>query len=140
MLSTFIDERASEILSIYDTIWGAALKDFNKLNRHWLPYSLAVDPETGDAVFSMTVAGYAIEDLDVTFSNEGVLTIKSKASAKEDKLEYLHKGLATRAFTFALAMHPLYTLKEATLKHGILKVFFAKKAVKTKKVEVQSSL
>ena len=73
---------------------------------------------------TMAVAGFAEEDIDIT-AHGNQLTISGKTAEEEEKTdghEYLHKGIAARAFErkFSLADH--VQVIGAELKHGLLTV------------------
>ncbi|MGE0612820.1 MAG: Hsp20 family protein [Hyphomicrobiales bacterium] len=70
---------------------------------------------------SMAVAGFGEKDLDIEVK-ENTLTIRGERKQTEEKSEYLHRGIATRAFErrFQLADH--VEIKGAELVNGLLHV------------------
>ena len=70
---------------------------------------------------SMAVAGFGEKDLDIEVK-ENTLTIRGERKTTEEKSEYLHRGIATRAFErrFQLADH--VEIKGAELTNGLLHV------------------
>ena len=67
----------------------------------------------------MALAGYKKGDIDVTV-NDGVLTVKGKSS--EEKEDFVHRGIARRAFMKQLQLSEYVECKGAKLEDGILKV------------------
>ena len=69
------------------------------------PYNIA---KTGDDAYriSIAVAGFGRDDLGVEV-RDGVLVVKGKTAADANGVEYLHRGIAGRAFErrFQLAEH-----------------------------------
>jgi molecular chaperone IbpA len=100
------------------------------------PYNIEV---TGENAYRLTmaVAGFAAEDLDITVKENALLV--GGRSRKEEATEYLHHGLARRAFErrFQLADHIKVT--GAALENGLLHVDLAREipeAMKPRKVEI----
>jgi molecular chaperone IbpA len=100
------------------------------------PYNIEV---TGENTYRLTmaVAGFAAEDLDITVKENELLV--SGRSKKEERAQYLHHGLARRAFErrFQLADH--IKVAGAALENGLLHVDLAREipeAMKPRKVEI----
>ncbi len=102
------------------------------------PYNIEV---TGENAYRLTmaVAGFAPENLDITIKeNELVITGKAKKD-EEEQTEYLHRGLARRAFErhFDLADH--IKVKDANVDNGLLHVNLLREvpeANKPRKIEI----
>ena len=67
----------------------------------------------------MAVAGYKKSDIDVQVQ-DGVLSIEGKSS--EDKEDFVHRGIAKRAFKKQLQLSEYVECKGAKLEDGMLKV------------------
>ena len=103
------------------------------------PYNIE---RTGENAYriTMAVAGFGESDLSIE-SRENTLTVKGeKADAdSETEVEYLHRGIAGRAFErrFQLADH--VEVKGASLKNGLLHVDLVRvipEAMKPRKIEI----
>jgi len=70
-------------------------------------------------ILEMAVAGYKKSDIDVQVQ-EGVLSIKGKST--EDEEDFVHRGIAKRAFTKQLQLSEYVECKGAELEDGMLKV------------------
>lgn len=86
------------------------------------PYNIEKTAEDAYQI-AMAVAGFSQEDLDISVEH-GVLIVRGEKKtddAGEDK-NYLHRGIATRAFEqrFQLADH--VEVKEARIEHGMLTI------------------
>ena len=81
---------------------------------------------------TMAVAGFAAEDLEI-MSQENVLVITGKARKEEETAQYLHRGIAGRAFErrFQLADHIKVT--GAALANGLLHVDLVREIPETLK-------
>jgi molecular chaperone IbpA len=124
-----------------DDIFTNSFMDFQKRFKSFLPYNFSVNKKDCTARFSMAVAGFTSDDLDVYYT-DGILTIKNKPTITEpdEGFEYVHKGLATRVFEFAMPINPLYQIIEARLTNGLLSVEFKKtKPSESTKVEIKTT-
>lgn len=100
------------------------------------PYNIEV---TGENAYRLTmaVAGFAADDLDLTVKENELLV--SGRSRKEERTQFLHRGLARRAFErrFQLADH--IKVIGAALENGLLHVDLVREipeAMKPRKVEI----
>jgi molecular chaperone IbpA len=84
------------------------------------PYNIE---KTGENAYriTMAVAGFSAEELNLTVQ-EGVLTVTGKAGKDEEPKQYLHRGIARRAFErrFELADH--IQVSAANLANGLLHI------------------
>ena len=70
-------------------------------------------------ILEMAVAGYKKSDIDVNVT-DGVLSIEGKSSDKEE--DFVHKGIAKRAFQRQLQLSEYVECTGAKLEDGMLKV------------------
>ncbi len=90
---------------------------------------------------TMAVAGFAEDDIEVTFQENLLLVSgQKKESAEEKEAEYLYRGIATRAFErrFQIADHVRVT--GAELKDGLLRIELAlelPEAIKPRRIEIR---
>jgi molecular chaperone IbpA len=101
------------------------------------PYNIE---KTGEDAYQITlaVAGFGIHDLNMEI-REGQLVIVGKGDNDGDDAEYLHRGIARRAFErrFQLADH--VEVKGADLKDGLLVVDLLREipeAMKPRRIEI----
>ena len=90
----------------------------------------------------IAVAGFGEEDLDIE-TKDGLLTVAGRKTPAEDapEREFLHRGIAHRAFErrFQLADH--VEVKAADLVDGLLKVDLVREipeAMKPRKIDIRS--
>ena len=88
--------------------------------RTYPPYNIVRVDENSYRI-TLAVAGFAEEDLEVEL-HDNRLKITGRIHETEDDVEYLHRGIAGRAFerTFQLADH--IQVKGATADRGLLHV------------------
>lgn len=74
-------------------------------------------------VLELAVAGFGKSDLDIEMK-DNVLTISGKNSfTTEDKNNYLHKGIAERAFQRSFNLSDTVKIENADLVNGMLKIY-----------------
>ena len=101
------------------------------------PYNIEA---TGENAYRLTmaVAGFGSDDLEIT-AKEGALVVTGKAHKDEEAKQYLHRGIARRAFErrFQLADH--IRVAGASLDNGLLHVDLVREvpeALKPRKIEI----
>ena len=104
------------------------------------PYNIE---KTGENAYriTMAVAGFSAAELNLTVQ-EGVLTVTSKAGKDEEPKQYLHRGIARRAFArrFELADH--IQVSAANLANGLLHIELVREvpeAMKPRTIKIGTS-
>lgn len=99
------------------------------------PYNVKkVDDE--HFIIEMAVAGFGKHNLDIELKDD-VLTISGNTETEEG--DYLHKGIANRAFTRKFTIADTVEVKNAELVNGMLKIFlerFVPEEKKAKKIDI----
>lgn len=114
----------------------------NNVSQAYPPFNLKKTDEN-KYVIEMAVAGFGKQDLEITLDdNKLVIRGNSAADSKESK-EYLHMGIANRAFTrqFTLADH--VEINNAEMVNGMLKIWLdhiIPEDKKPKKIEINADL
>jgi len=86
----------------------------------------------------LAVAGFGEGDIDITVENNA-LTVKGKSQSESEGAQFLHRGIAGRAFErrFQLADH--VEVEAARLANGLLHIELVRhipEALKPRKIEV----
>ena len=87
-------------------------------------------------IIEMAVAGFGKHNLDIELA-EDTLTITGRVDS--DESDYIHKGIADRAFTRKFTLADSVEVKNAELVNGMLKVFlerFVPDEKKPKKIDI----
>ena len=106
----------------FNDLFEALMNDKDERFEAYPPYNIE---KVADDEYRVTlaIAGFSEKDLDITVEGDR-LTIAGKIvqEEKDEKPNYLHRGIATRSFerTFRLADHIKVT--EADMKDGLLTV------------------
>ncbi len=106
---------------------------------NWPPYNIE---KMGDDqyVITMAIAGFSPDEIELV-QKESQLFVTGQKKGSEEGKQYLHRGIATRAFkqTFNLADHVKVT--GATLENGLLTVELRREvpeALKPRRIEIKS--
>ncbi|MEG3618446.1 Hsp20 family protein [Magnetovibrio sp. PR-2] len=105
------------------------------------PYNIEVLGEDAYRI-TMAVAGFSLEDLDIVVEN-GRLSVSGHTQSEDEPKEYLHRGIATRAFQrhFELADH--IKVAGAGLDNGLLHVELEREvpeALKPRKIAISGQV
>jgi len=103
------------------------------------PYNIE---KTGDDTYriAMAVAGFSAEDIELVTS-EGVLSVRGKAHADEDRAAYLYRGIASRAFERRFQLADYIEVTGARLENGMLQVELARRvpeALKPRRITISA--
>lgn len=104
------------------------------------PYNIEVDDENLYAI-TLAVAGFDQSELDINVE-KGVLTVRGK-KANEDAHQYLHQGIANRAFERKFNLADYVEVTNADLSNGLLTISLMKEipeAMKPKTIAISESL
>lgn len=103
-------------------MFESLLSDASEGFDNYPPYNIEKHGEDNYQI-TMAVAGFTMDDLNVVLEN-GVLTVSGACKNKqsEEKIQFLHHGIASRAFqkTFRLADH--IQVAGADMKDGLLAI------------------
>ena len=91
----------------------------NHYNTGFPYYNIKKNDKADQYTLEMSLSGYKKADINIEVT-DGILEITGKA--KEDKEDYVYKGMAQRAFTRKLQLSESVEAKGAELEDGILKI------------------
>jgi len=108
--------------------------------NNWPPYNIE---KTGEDQYriTMAVAGFSPEEINVTAQGNSLLVMGQK-KPDEEGVQFLHRGIAARAFkqSFDLADHMKVTA--ANLENGLLVIDLVREipeAMKPRRIEIRSA-
>lgn len=125
--------RSSVGFDRFDDIFNSILNGEESSSPAYPPYNIVKKGEN-DYNITMAVAGFGEEDITIeTHNNELVISGKIIEKDEAENTEYLHKGIATRAFerSFKLADHML--VNNAELTNGLLTINLVREIPEEKK-------
>ncbi|MES4993398.1 Hsp20 family protein [Agrobacterium radiobacter] len=105
----------------------------------WPPYDIV---KTGDDTYriSIAVAGFAQNDLDISFQSNLLTVTGKKQEAPTDG--YLHRGIAGRPFEHRFELADHVRVNGADLNNGLLSIELVREipeALKPRKITIQST-
>jgi len=108
------------------------MNDFHRLdNSGYPPYNVET---VGDNQYQITLAlaGFKRNDLEITVK-EGLLTIEGKkAEIEQEDRQYIHRGIANRAFTRQWKLAEYVEVVDATMEDGLLYVLLERQVPEEK--------
>lgn len=87
---------------------------------------------------TVAVAGFRPEDIDIV-AHQNLLTVTGKRADDADKGEYLHRGIAARAFERRFQLADFIEVGAATFEHGLLSIDLKRvvpEAMKPRRIEI----
>ncbi len=105
--------------------------------NNWPPYNIERLGEDQYRI-TMAVAGFSPEELTVT-AQANALIVTGQKKGSEDGAQYLHRGIATRAFKQSFSLADYVKVREAKLENGLLTVDLVREvpeAMKPRRIEI----
>jgi molecular chaperone IbpA len=117
---------------LFDAAFREAARDLS-----YPPYNIV---KTGENAYriAMAVAGFGEKDLELV-THESMLTVKGQIQEPEKDVEYLHRGIAQRAFEHRFQLADHVKVVGARLNNGLLEVDLEREvpeAMKPRKIEI----
>ncbi|MDR8523645.1 MULTISPECIES: Hsp20 family protein [Shewanella] len=109
----------------------------NKGNSGYPPYNIELINEHRYRI-TMAVAGFSMEELDITSEGDKLLVKGIKAEEKEER-KYLYQGIAERGFERTFQLADYVTVIGANLENGLLNIDLKREipeAMKPRKIEI----
>jgi molecular chaperone IbpA len=117
---------------LFDTAFREAARDLS-----YPPYNIVKKGENQYRV-SMAVAGFGENDLEIV-AHENVLTVKGQIQEQDKEVQYLHRGIAQRAFEHRFQLADHVKVVGAKLTNGLLDIELERQvpeALKPRKIEI----
>ncbi|HFD16675.1 MAG TPA: Hsp20 family protein [Rhodospirillales bacterium] len=102
-----------------DKLFDAAFRETTR-DTSYPPYNI-VKLDQDKYRITMAVAGFGEEDLDITVQ-DNVLIVKGQMKNREEGVEYLHRGIAQRAFEHRFQLADHVRVVGANLENGLLNI------------------
>jgi len=127
------EESAKQLQTLHD--------ELTKNIPNYPPYNIRKNDENSYTI-ELAVAGFGESEIDIEI-DDGKLVVRGKVDSSTDEStdSFLHRGIATRAFTRAFAIDDHIEVKNAELFNGMLKIALERlvpEEKKPKKVPVKS--
>lgn len=101
-------------------------------NDSYPPYNIE---KTGDGSYriSMAVAGFGQEELDITVQDTVLIVTGKTVEAEQSGREFLHRGIAKRAFERRFQLADTIKVVGASYEHGLLNIDLVREVPEHKK-------
>jgi len=99
---------------------------------------------TGEDSYRITLAlaGFTPDDIDITVQQNQLIISGSKSEKEaEEGVEYIHRGIASRAFERRFQLADFVEVRDATFENGVLTISLERvvpEAMKPRKIEIGS--
>ncbi len=118
-----------DLFGIADRLTNAAQKESS-----FPPYNIE---KLGEDAYQLTMAlaGFSDEDLDITVEEETLIVTGrgEEADANKTPAEYLHHGIAKRAFERRFQLADTIKVRSASVEHGLLAIALEREIPEHKK-------
>lgn len=124
---------------IFDRI--TAMSENTVKANSYPPYNITKESDT-TYIVELAVAGFTEDTLDIQVEN-GQLTVEGKAPESPDEKEYLHRGIAARAFSRKFTLAETVVVRDASLENGMLRILLENvipEEQKPKKISIGKTL
>jgi molecular chaperone IbpA len=124
------DEQYNRLSKLHD--------DMTKSLPNYPPYNIKKVSEN-TYVIELAVAGFARQDIEIELA-DGKMIVKGNVQNDDTGNDFIHKGIANRAFTRSFVLDDQIEVKDAEMLNGMLKVFLERiipEHKKPKKIEVK---
>ena len=101
------------------------------------PFDIVRDSEDSYRI-TLAVAGFAPNEIEIV-AQQNQLTVAGKRAEDADRGEYLHRGIATRAFERRFQLADFIEVGSARFEHGLLSIELKRvvpEAMKPRKIEI----
>ncbi len=116
----------------FNDLFESLMNDKPERFETYPPYNIE---KTGEDAYRITlaVAGFSEKDLDITVHDDTLVVSGKTEKSEESSGEYLHRGIATRAFerSFRLADH--IKVEQASMDNGLLTIALVREVPEEKK-------
>lgn len=109
-------------------------------DESWPPYDIERQDEDRYAI-TMAVAGFAPDEISI-MAEPNALLVEGRKSEDESGRNFLHRGIAQRAFRRQFDLADFVKVTGASLEHGLLRIELEREipeAMKPRRIEIAAS-
>ena len=111
--------RSSVGFDVFDNIFDSVF-NLNESSSAYPPYNII--KSKNNYTITMAVAGFSEEEIDISLE-ENELVIKGISTVSNEKIEFLHKGIAARNFERKFQLAESIKVVNASYENGLLNIF-----------------
>ena len=129
--------RSSVGFDVFDNIFDSVF-NLNESNTSYPPYNIL--KSDNNYTISLAIAGFSKDEIDVSLK-ENELVIKGVAKDQDDKIEFLHRGIAGRNFERKFRLADTIKVSDASYEDGLLNIYLEREIPehqKPRKIEINN--
>ncbi len=129
--------RSSVGFDVFDNIFDSVF-NLNESNTSYPPYNIL--KSDNNYTISLAIAGFSKDEIDVSLQ-ENELVIKGVAKDQEEKIEFLHRGIAGRNFERKFRLADTIKVSDASYEDGLLNIYLEREIPehqKPRKIEINN--
>ena len=127
----------------FDRLFDAMEKSFRAdVQESYPPFDIV---RTGEESYRITlaVAGFTRDEIDITAQQNQLVISGEKREKDEDGVDFVHRGIATRAFERRFQLADVVEVKKASYEDGLLSISLERvvpEAMKPRKIEIDGNM
>ena len=129
--------RSSVGFDVFDNIFDSVF-NLNESNTSYPPYNIL--KSDNNYTISLAIAGFSKDEVDVSLQ-ENELVIKGVAKDQDNKIQFLHRGIAGRNFERKFRLADTIKVSNASYEDGLLNIYLEREIPehqKPRKIEINS--
>tara|TARA_B100001029_G_C15029505_1_gene435934 strand:- start:1059 stop:1499 length:441 start_codon:yes stop_codon:yes gene_type:complete len=129
--------RSSVGFDVFDNIFDSVF-NLNETNTSYPPYNIL--KSDNNYTISLAVAGFSKDEIDISLQ-ENELAIKGVAKNDDNKIEFLHRGIAGRNFERKFKLADTVKVSDASYENGLLNIYLEREIPehqKPRKIEISN--
>ena len=129
--------RSSVGFDVFDNIFDSVF-NLNESNTSYPPYNIL--KSDNNYSISLAIAGFSKDEIDISIQ-ENELVIKGVAKDQDNKIEFLHRGIAGRNFERKFRLADTIKVSDASYENGLLSIYLEREIPdhqKPRKIEINN--
>ena len=129
--------RSSVGFDVFDNIFDSVF-NLNESNTSYPPYNIL--KSDNNYTISLAIAGFSKDEVDLSLQ-ENELVIKGVAKDQDEKIEFLHRGIAGRNFERKFRLADTIKVSDANYENGLLNIYLEREIPehqKPRKIEISN--
>jgi|TARA_B100000586_G_scaffold124490_1_gene89876 molecular chaperone IbpA len=129
--------RSSVGFDVFDNIFDSVF-NLNESNTSYPPYNIL--KSDNNYTISLAIAGFSKDEVDISIQ-ENELVIKGVAKDQDNKIEFLHRGIAGRNFERKFRLADTIKVSDASYENGLLSIYLEREIPdhqKPRKIEINN--
>ena len=129
--------RSSVGFDVFDNIFDSVF-NLNESNTSYPPYNIL--KSDNNYTISLAIAGFSKDEVDISIQ-ENELVIKGVAKDQDNKIEFLHRGIAGRNFERKFRLADTIKVNDASYENGLLSIYLEREIPdhqKPRKIEINN--